>query len=292
MAADTRMGAVTLHVGDMTAMRTYYTRALGLDVIAENSTGSRVTLGRGAAPIVVLVHAPDLPRPRRGEAGLFHTAILFDDAASLAGALARLAQHAPHTFTGSADHLVSEAFYATDPEGNGVELYVDRPRSAWRWTGSHVVMDTLPLDPNAYLQAHATPSALEDTPGEDDAVVGHVHLQVGDVPTARAFYVDVLGFDETAALGHSALFFSAGGYHHHMAANTWASMGAGPRAQSLRLAQIEIDVPSADDVAALADRLRVAGIAHELDGGGGPGATALLRVADPWRNELHLTSAR
>ena len=129
---------------------------------------------------------------------------------------------------------MSKAFYFTDPEGNGVELYWDRDRTAWSWVHGSVEMATLYLDPNEFLQQNLTENAATD-PVIGGARVGHVHLQVGDVQTAREFYVDRLGFEATAAFGDSALFVSAGGYHHHMAMNTWNSRGAGPRRLALGL---------------------------------------------------------
>src|SRR5690606_40644048 len=127
----------------------------------------------------LLKHAPAT------SAGLFHTAILFPTQADLARALYSIATKYPGTFTGSSDHLVSEALYFDDPEGNGVELYWDRPRSEWQWNGSQVAMDTVFLDPNAYLRSHLSEEVLEAPVA--DTVVGHVHLKVGDIATARAF---------------------------------------------------------------------------------------------------------
>jgi len=289
IAARTAMGAVTLHVGDLDAMAAYYRDVLMLqvlDVIAP-ATGvlpvhaaATVVLGRATTPLVILRHTPDLPAPRRGQAGLFHTAILFDTESDLAAALASIAARAPGTFAGSADHLVSKAFYFTDPEGNGIELYWDRVRSDWKWVGGSVQMGSLALDPNAFLREHLSDAALEN-PG--DAVVGHVHLSVGDVPSARAFYVDTLGF-EVSAQWNGALFVAAGGYHHHLAMNTWNSAGAGPRASSLGLGEVAILVPAADDVAALAGRLADHGVAARDDG-------ATLSFEDPWRNLIRVSAA-
>jgi catechol 2,3-dioxygenase len=290
IAADTAMDAVTLLVGDLDRQLHYYRDVLALEVIerpGDRFEGSdrpdAVTLGRAGRPLVVLRHTPDLPPAVRGSAGLFHTAILFDDRAGLAATLASVAQHAPQTYVGSADHLVSLAFYLTDPEGNGVELYWDRTRDEWRHEADGtVVMDSLRLDPNAFLGEHLTDASLE-SPQSGEAVVGHVHLQVGDVPTARAFYVDALGFDVTASW-HGALFVSAGGYHHHLAMNTWNSAGAGPRASSLGLGEVRIAVPAPDDLGALAGRLAHAGVATADDG-------ATLRFEDPWRNVVRVAVA-
>lgn len=289
IAAGTAMDAVTLLVGDLDLQLRYYRDVLGLQVVeqpgerfagdAGGAGPTRVALGRRGVPLVVLEHAADLPPRTRGSAGLFHTALLFEDRAGLAAALASVARHAPHTYVGSADHLVSLAFYLTDPEGNGVELYWDRARDQWRRTADGgVVMDSLRLDPQEFLAEHLA----HPEPGDDPAVVGHVHLQVGDVAGARAFYVDALGFDVTAEW-HGALFVSAGGYHHHLAMNTWGTAGAGPRASSLGLGEVRVVVPTADDLGALRERVRSAGVVPDDDG-------ATLRFEDPWRNVVRVSA--
>jgi len=282
------MDAVTLHVADLAVMSDYYRRALALQeldralarpvtTVAGSGRPDVAVLGRDGRPLVVLVHTPGLPAPRRGQAGLFHTALLFPDRAALAAAVAGAAQHPRSRYVGSADHLVSQAFYFTDPEGNGIELYWDRPRSLWTWHAGRVQMATDPLDPNAFLQEHLAAEAASG------ATVGHVHLKVGDIATARRFYVETLGFDVTADLG-SALFFSAGGYHHHMAVNTWESAGTGARAATIGLGQVSIVVPTAGDVEALADRLREESVDHRSDG-------RTVRFEDPWKTLLEVSAA-
>ncbi|MFJ6155746.1 VOC family protein [Pseudarthrobacter sp. NPDC092184] len=278
LPADLAMGTVMLKVGDMKVMTDYYQRALGLEVIAEQDGG--IYLGRLQKPLVHLAPAPGLNLPGRGEAGLFHTALLFENQADLAATIATAARFEPRSFTGSADHLVSEAFYFNDPEGNGIELYWDRPRSNWSWNGTDVVMDSLALPPQRYLEQHLTEESLARQAGSV-AGVGHVHLQVGDVQTARDFYVGTLGFEKTAGWHGQALFVSAGRYHHHMAMNVWNSRGAGPRKDTLGLGEVLIQVPSGEDVGALADRLRVAGVAAHHTG-------AELRFDDPWRNRIRV----
>ncbi|GAB3284596.1 VOC family protein [Sinomonas notoginsengisoli] len=278
LPADLSMGTVMLKVGDMKLMLDYYERALGLVPIAESLGG--VYLGRKGLPVIHLSPAAGLQIPGRGEAGLFHTAILFDNRADLAATVATAAQYDPRLFAGSADHLVSEAFYFTDPEGNGVELYFDKPRESWEWKGGQVVMDSLPLPPQAFLNQNLTEASLG---GQREAIagIGHVHLQVGDVATAEKFYVDTLGFERTAGWHGQALFVSAGRYHHHMAMNVWNSRGAGPRKDTLGLGEVLIRVPAQDDLLAAADRLRVAGVATAHTG-------AELRFEDPWRNHLRM----
>ncbi|MDY1005608.1 VOC family protein [Curtobacterium sp. CFBP9011] len=318
LAADTGMGAVTLRVADLDAMTAFYRDGVRLTVLVQE--GARVVLGRPAAgggvvsaggtvpaggdvpvggtvlaggavpaggaldvPVVVLEHEPALRHASPGQAGLFHTAVVFDDRADLAAALYSVATRYPQSFTGSADHLISNAFYFTDPEGNGVELYWDRDRTEWSWTHGSIDMDTVYIDPNAFLQEHLTPEALEHADARPGRV-GHVHLSVGDVAAAKAFYVDTLGFATTAAMGSQALFVSAGGYHHHMAMNTWNSRGAGRRQQALGLGLVRIEVPAVDDLGALTTRMRDAGVQTADDG-------RTVAFEDPWANRIEVTTA-
>ncbi|WDF32092.1 VOC family protein [Arthrobacter agilis] len=285
LPTDTTMGTLTLRVGDLAAMSTYYRTALGLAVLEDGMDA--VVLGRRGSAVLRLESAGHLRLPPPGQAGLFHTALLFEEPADLAAAVASAGRHPLSTYVGSADHLVSEAFYFTDPEGNGIELYVDRPRESWAWTPGDggartVVMDSLPLPPRDYLEKHLTEDAMTQAESRG-AAVGHVHLQVGDVGTAHRFYVEALGFERTAGWHDQALFVSAGGYHHHMAMNVWNSRGAGPRRDTLGLGEVLIRVPGADEVAALADRLSVAGIESRHTG-------EELRFEDPWKNQLRVTT--
>ena len=276
LAADTAMGAVTLRVADLDAMTAYYRDGVGLQVLGAD--GPVVTLGRGTTAVVVLEHAPELTHASPRDAGLFHTAILFDTEEALAAAVYSVAQHYPNNFTGSSDHLVSKAFYFNDVENNGVELYWDRERSDWSWVHGTIEMGTAYLDPNAFLQQNLTEQAIAD-PVIGGARVGHVHLQVGDVATAREFYVNRLGFESTIEIPGQALFVSAGGYHHHMAMNTWNSKGAGPRQLALGLGRVDIEVPSGDDVGALSERMKHFGVQTRDDG-------QTVAVDDPWGNLL------
>jgi catechol 2,3-dioxygenase len=282
LASDTAMGPVTLLVADVDAMTAYYRDAVALEVLG--SDGDRVTLGRGTEPVIILEASPALRHASPGDAGLYHTAILFDTERALAAAVYSTARRHPGTFTGSADHLVSKAFYFTDPEGNGVELYWDRDRSQWSWVHGTIEMGTLGLDPNAFLQENLTEEVIEN-PVDGGARVGHVHLSVGDTATAREFYVDRLGFESTIELPGQALFVSAGKYHHHMAMNVWNSRGAGRRSRTLGLGQLEIIVPTADDVAALSERMSHFGIEARDDG-------QTVSLDDPWGNLILVSGAR
>jgi catechol 2,3-dioxygenase len=274
------MGAVTLNVANLDAMTAYYRDAVGLQQLSAD--GPRVVLGRGDRPVVVLEHSPELRHAAPGQAGLFHTAIVFDTQAALAAAIYSVAQRHPGTFTGSSDHLVSQAFYFDDPEGNGVELYWDRDRTAWSWTHGTIEMGTIYLDPNRFLQEHLTEEGLAGA-GWGDARVGHIHLSVGDVEPAREFYVRQLGFAETFEYGGQALFVSAGGYHHHMAMNVWNSRGAGRRRQTLGLGRVDIEVPTADDLGELGERLTHYGHAPRDTG-------ATLEFDDPWANLIRVSA--
>ena len=281
LAADTAMGAVTLLVADLDAMTAYYRDAVTLQVLSESN--GTVTLGRGTTPVIILESAPALKHASPKDAGLFHTAILFDTERALAAAVYSVANRHPGSFTGSSDHLVSKAFYFDDPEGNGVELYWDRARSEWSWTHGQLEMSTLFLDPNLFLQQNLTDEVIEN-PVDGSAVVGHVHLAVGDTATAREFYVDRLGFEETLEIPGQAVFVSAGKYHHHMAMNVWNSRGAGRRARTLGLGQVDIVVPGTDDIGSLTERMSHYGIETRFDG-------QTVAFDDPWSNLIRVSAS-
>lgn len=286
LPATTHMGGVELRVHDVDAMTRFYSTTLGIPEVAERR-GARV-LGdpSHATPLVALVDDREAPAHDPRQAGLYHTAFLFEDATKLSGAVARLIGTGAGHYTGVGDHLVSQAFYFDDPEGNGVELYVDRPRESWTWRNGQVQMTTDWFDPEAFLADHldvesaSHPTGLRG--GDAGLDVGHVHLQVGDMTRARRFYVDLLGFEVTAELGGSALFVSAGHYHHHMAMNTWNSAGAGRRGATQGLSSLDVVVPDRDSVEAAALRLGAAGVPHEDDG-------SALVVEDPWGTVVRLS---
>lgn len=269
------MGAVTLRVKNLDRMIAYYRDAVGLNLISQIA-GSAV-LGRGSKPSLILEHSPDMKHAGDNQAGLFHTAFLFDSKAQLAYAVASVAAKYPGSFTGSADHLVSEAFYFDDPENNGVELYWDRARTDWSWKHGEIEMGTFGLDPNSYLRDNL-PEKVEDSASN----IGHVHLSVGSIEQAQDFYVNKLGFDVTMNWGGTALFVSAGGYHHHMAMNIWRSRGAGLRQPTLGLRDVSIILPNTDDLGAIAERLSHAKVEVRNDG-------QIIRLDDPWGNQVSLT---
>lgn len=216
---------VGLKAREAPALARYYAQTLGLAELSRD--GGTIVLGAGGRPLLVIdqdsAALPDDPR----EAGLFHTAFLLPSRQ----ALARWTRHAMESrigIDGASDHLVSEAVYLTDPEGNGIEIYADRPKETWTMNEDGVAMATLPLDFRNLLA-----SLAEDDAGwqgaPDGTVIGHVHLRVGDPDAAEAWWHEAFGFDTMAKLGGSAVFLSSGGYHHHIGANNWHSRHAGPR---------------------------------------------------------------
>lgn len=264
------MGAVTLKVADVEKMLRFYTQGIGLKVLSSSPNG--YALGE-LAPVLFLEHAPELRQAGEHEAGLFHTAFLFNSEPALAFAVASVAGNYPGAFTGSADHLVSKAFYFDDPEGNGVELYWDRPKDQWQWQNGEVKMATLALDPNQFLSQHLNLGVAEV------ASIGHVHLSVGSIEQAKDFYVNTLGFDITTNYANTALFVAAGGYHHHMAMNIWRSRGAGRRQPTLGLGEVRIELGSHQALSQLEESLGDSRSDYENDGDS-------IRILDPWGNQV------
>lgn len=221
-AADpVRIGAVALAVRDLQRAEAFYRDVIGLERIAGGP--DEALLGAGGTGFLQLHHRPGADPDDPGAAGLFHTAFLLPSRADLGSWLAHAGQRQT-PLDGAADHLVSEALYLSDPEGNGVEVYADRPRAAWRWEDGRVQLANRPLDFAALLAA-AGPAWSGAPAGTR---IGHVHLRVGDVAEAVRFWTERMGLDVVAAMP-SAAFLSSGGYHHHIAVNTWQSRGAGRR---------------------------------------------------------------
>ena len=216
------MGTVELTVGDLDRMQQFYERAIGLETIERS--GDRARLGvAGGEPLVELIGDADAPAAPARASGLFHLALLVPDRPSLAQAVSRVIDSG-WNFTGASDHFVSEAMYLDDPEGNGIELYRDRPRDEWGYEGGELRMGTVPLDLDDLMRQLPEERAGNGMPA--GTTMGHVHLKVAEIPGAGAFYEGLLGFDVTVRSYPSALFLSAGGYHHHLGMNIWASAGA------------------------------------------------------------------
>ena len=239
----TEIGRVTLTVRDLDGERAFYERVIGLDQLAASE--GRVVLGAGTRPLVELVEDRAAPPRPPGTTGLFHLAILVPDRAELARSLQRLID-ARWPLQGASDHLVSEALYLADPEGNGIEIYRDRPRGDWQRSGDELRMATLPLDLNDVLAENGDAGVESGVPA--GTKIGHVHLNVADLASSERFYADQLGLDVTARSYPGALFLAAGGYHHHIGVNVWRGDGAPPPpAGALGLRSFELLVPGADE---------------------------------------------
>src|SRR3954453_18501240 len=279
----TSRGAVRLTVNDLDGVRGFYRDAIGLTELEPEDGIVRLGTNDGSGrSIVELLGSPDAPHRPSGTSGLFHRAPRAPGRADLARALQRVAE-AGWRLSGASDHLVSEALYLNDPEGNGIELYRDRPREEWPVRDGVLQMDTLPLDLDGVLGELRREDAQGAMPA--GTRMGHVHLNVGDLTAAEAFYSGALGFDVTVRGYPGALFVSAGGYHHHLGLNTWAGEGApAPPAGSRGLRQFEIRLPGADQLATEEDRLREAGFDPRRDGDE-------VRAADPSGNEVVLSSS-
>lgn len=238
-----QLQSVTLRVRNIDAARRFYHELVGLDVLS--ASPERCSLGAGGEPIVELVASPDAPS-RTSQAGLFHLAILFPDRQSLADALSRLSQ-ADYPLTGAADHAVSEALYMDDPDGNGVELYADRPESEWQWDASgqvHMTTERLDIED---LSSQGSTQTPPDAP--ESTNLGHVHLEVTNLKPSVAFYRDVLG-TELQTTTRGANFVSWNNYHHHVALNTWKHRRDTHDPNALGLTAITATTPDLSDIRA------------------------------------------
>jgi catechol 2,3-dioxygenase len=234
-------------------------------------------------PLVALTGKPEArPRPPR-TTGLYHFAILLPSRVDFAQSLRHLVQN-QYPLQGAADHGVSEALYLVDPDGNGIEMYIDKSRDEWPWLDGHLQMVTDPLNVQDLLSSHA--GSWSGLP--EGTRIGHVHLQVADLGQAERFYGDLLGFDLMQRFGHSALFFSAGGYHHHIGVNTWAGTGApAPPSDAVGLRHFTVHLPNEAALSRAAERIEAAGIAFEHPPPNGYTANALL-LKDPSDNSVLL----
>ncbi|MEW6254830.1 MAG: VOC family protein [Pseudomonadota bacterium] len=270
LPATLSMGAVALRSRDVNRLASFYQSVLGLQL--HGRTPSAISLGAGDGALVELLNDPQATPSDRRTPGLFHLALRVPDREALAERV--LAADQAGLRIGASDHLVSEAIYLDDPDGNGIEVYCDRERSTWPWTDGRIAMETLPLDLKALASiAPPTPGPL---PAGSD--IGHVHLKVRDLEEAAAFWISLVGFDLMASYP-GALFIAAGGYHHHLGLNVWSSRGAAlPSPHRVGLDHLTIRLPIAE-IDALAGRLLLSGTPHHYKDGG-------LRTADPSGNAV------
>ena len=274
------LGPVRLQVSDLGRSVPYYEGLLGLRVLDRVPGSASLGAAGGGEPLVLLRERRGAaPVPRRGRLGLYHFAILLPDRAALGRFVKHLAANGVRA--GASDHLVSEALYLWDPDGLGIEVYADRPRSEWVRREGELAMATEPLD----LESVASAAGEEEWTGMPRGTrIGHLHLHVGDLALAEEFYRSRLGFEATVRSYPGALFLSAGGYHHHLGLNTWAGAAATPAGpDESRLLEWTIRLPEGSDSRAAADRVAAGGY-DVLSSSGG------WLLTDPWGTSLRLVA--
>lgn len=280
ISPETRIGSLKLRVQDIDLMQPFYEQIMGLEVLEKDE--ANVHLGVDPkTKLVKLEVDSSAHKSGRGTTGLYHYAILLPRRHDLAVVLDRLLSRA-YPLQGVADHYVSEAVYLADPEGNGIEIYADRPRDEWYSSEGELRMGTIALDVEGLLSTIGEQGDREVKLPRGTRI-GHIHLHVANLEKAVAFYRDVVGFELMMLYGSSAGFLSAGGYHHHVGINTWAGEGAPePGPGSTGLVEYSILVPDSEALAQIADRAEAVGI--EIDH-----AETVVRISDPSGNRLKIS---
>jgi catechol 2,3-dioxygenase len=279
LPAGLRLGPVRLQVADLARSIGYYQRVLGLRATERTETSATLAAQGDETPLVELKELRGATAiPRRGRLGLYHFALLLPDRASLGRFVAHLG--ALGEYAGSADHLVSEALYLTDPDGLGIEVYADRPKPSWRMQGRALAMATNPLDLEDLVRAAG---GQPWTGAPPETRMGHIHLHVGDLETASAFYHAGLGLDRIVLNFPGALFMSAGGYHHQLGTNIWAAGAPVAAEGDARLLEWTVQLPDRTDVEAAARSLTASGYEVRRD-------SADAVAADPWGTHVRVTA--
>lgn len=266
----TRLGGVRLLVSDLERSVDYYQRVIGLHQLSRTSGSASLGATGGTNALLTLETRPGVTAASGPRLGLFHFAILLPDRPSLGRFLSHVAtMRVP---TASADHAVSEALYLQDPDGLGIEIYRDRPKSEWRMRGDEIYMTTERLDARGLSEAGR---GLEFAGLPLGTTLGHMHLHVGDLDQANAFYHHAIGFDRMVWSYPGALFLAAGGYHHHLGTNTWAGAVPPRAADEAGLLSWDLIVPTDTDVNDVVASARSAGadVSRQQQG---------WDVADPW----------
>lgn len=279
----TEIGLVQLKISNMETSLRFYQEVIGLKLIRREGAIAELSVD-GVNPLLILEENPLFQKQRsRRTSGLYHFAILLPDRQSLGIALRNLIRH--QIPVGQGDHLVSEALYLDDPDGNGIEIYADRPRDTWkRDEHGGIIMTTDPVDVSG-LMAISEGLSWQGLPA--GTKIGHIHLHVGDLQVAEHFYCEVIGFDRITTYGDQALFISAGGYHHHIGLNTWAGKGAPPAPeQAAGLRYYSIHIPDGASLQEILTRLETEGTAFaKLEDQQG------IALKDPFGNGIKLVVA-
>lgn len=282
LPAETRLGPVHLQVAELDRSLDYYHSVLGLDLMKiEDGAAALAAHGEDRPLIVLREHAGAAPVPVRGRLGLYHFAILLPTRADLGRLLRHLSEVGERP--GASDHHVSEALYLRDPDGLGIEVYADRPRSAWETNGRELRMETAAMN-TADVLREAGEASWSGLPA--GTTMGHVHLRVDDLDRAETFYHRGLGLDKVVWSYPGALFLSAGGYHHHLGLNTWAAGAAPADDVEAKLLEWTLELPETESVAAAAESLEAAGYSAERSTDGG------IVTRDPWGTQLRVRVAR
>jgi catechol 2,3-dioxygenase len=282
----TQIGAVHLNCADLERLASFYQNVLGFRLLRREGNSTWLGAGRAEAiaqgrALLILTQVKDGQR-RQGTTGLYHFAVLVPSRRELASLIVRATQ-AGAAVEGFADHGVSEALYLADPEGNGVEIYRDRPRQEWPVDATgRLRMVTEPLNLDEVL-AELKGDSISPSGLSEQTRIGHVHLHVTDLQAAEQFYCGVLGFERMQRYGSRAIFVSAGGYHHHVGLNTWVGVGApSPPPETPGLRWFSILLPDGEQLEAIAERIRAAKLALSQHSDG-------YLLQDPSQNGILLT---